>query len=312
MFALFKTRDFGDYVSDTFLFFRQTGKHYLKTFFTICGPLLLVLAILTYFLFQVYLDFVFNIGRVNNDFQYIQSYAENNSIFVILGGILIFLFIVFLGMLTYSIPVIYMDLYAKKHGNHFDSKELWDKFKANFGKILLFFLCLLFLITPILIVVFFLLILLCFILIGIPLIIFAMPTALSWVTLSFYHYLNDDRSLFRSFEEGFKNVFKPYFPNVGSLIIIYIIIQIAMSVFTFIPYLYGLSSFITPVYNTSNSQDALSTVKIMMSVTMVAAILMSYILNNMLLINQGLVYYSRKENKESISSIDSIDLIGSE
>ena len=30
MFQLFKKRDFSDYVSDTFQFFRETGKHYLK------------------------------------------------------------------------------------------------------------------------------------------------------------------------------------------------------------------------------------------------------------------------------------------
>jgi hypothetical protein len=45
---------------------------------------------------------------------------------------------------------------------------------------------------------------------------------------------------------------------------------------------------------------------------MVVSILMSFILNNLLMVNQGLVYYSRKEIDENISSKDSIDLIGSE
>ena len=140
MFTLFKKRDFGDYVSDTFQFFRQTGKHYLKNYFTICGILLMVLAIFTYFLFQVYFDFFLNVGRINNNFQFIQSYAENNVPIIIIGALLIFLFIVLLSMLTYSVPVIYMDLYEKNNGNNFDTTAILAKFKADFGRILIFFL----------------------------------------------------------------------------------------------------------------------------------------------------------------------------
>lgn len=312
MFQLFKSRDFGDYVSDTFQFFRQTGKHYLKNYFTICGVMLMILAILTYFLFEVYLDFALNFNQINSNFEFIQNYAQKNGIFIILGGILMFMFIIVLSMITYSVPVIYMDLYAKKHGNHFEAKDILARFKAEFGRILIFFLGLMFLITPLLLIVFVVLFALCFILIGIPLLLFAIPTGVSWVTLSFYEYLNNGKGFFEAFGFGFRSLWKQYFPNVGSLMIIYIIIQIAMSVFSLFPYMFGMASLISSNQTNPNPEEALGTVKILLTAVVVISMLMSYILNNLLLINQGLVYYSKREDEESISSKNSIDLIGSE
>jgi hypothetical protein len=312
MFTLFKKRDFSDYVSDTFQFFRVTGKHYLKSYFTICGIMLLLLVVFSYFLFQVYFDFFLNFGKANNNATIFQNYIQNNIPIIIGGAVFMFLFIVLMSMLNYSIPVIYMELYAKNKGNNFETKDILAKFKANFGRILVFFLGLIFLITPLIMLVFVVLILLCFILIGIPLLLFAVPTAVSWITLSFYEYLNHDKGFFESLGSGFRHIKNQYFPNVGSLIIMYIIIQIGMSVFTLVPYMFGMVSIITSTQNQTATNDSVSTVKIMLTIVMVISILMSYILNNLLLVNQGLVYYSRREFDENISSQDSIDLIGSE
>jgi hypothetical protein len=312
MFTLFKKRDFSDYVSDTFQFFRVTGKHYLKNYFTICGVMLLLLVVLSYFLFQVYFDFFLNFGRENNNVEFFQNFVENNVPLLIGGAIFMFLFIVLLSMLNYAIPVIYMDLYAKNKGSNFETKDILAKFKANFGRILIFFLGLIFLITPLLILVFILLILLCFILIGIPLLLLAVPTVFSWISLSFIEYLNNKKGFFESLGIGFRHIKNQYFPNIGSLIIMYVIIQIGMSVFTIIPYIYAMASIVTSSQNQTVSNDSFSTAKIMIIIVMVLSMLMSYILNNLLLVNQGLVYYSRKEYDENISSQDSIDLIGSE
>ncbi len=312
MFTLFKKRDFGDYVSDSFQFFRITGKHYLKNYFTICGVLLLFLVVLLYFLFQVYFDFAMNFGQINNNGDFIRNYMETNFVIIVVGGVLMFLLIVLLSMLSYSIPVIYMDLYAKNHGASFDSKEILAKFKAQFGRVFIFFLGLIFVVTPLLVVVFALLVLLCFILIGIPLLFFAIPTAFSWIALSFYEYLNNGKGFFPSLSTGFKYLTNQYFPNVGSLMIMYLIVQIAMSVFTIFPYAFGMASIITSTQNNAATSESMSGVKIMFTIIMVVSILMSYVLNNLLLVNQGLVYYSRKESDENISSQHSIDLIGSE
>jgi hypothetical protein len=312
MFTLFKRRNFGDYVSDTFVFFKLTGKHYLKNYFTINGALLLILVAASYFLFQVYFDFFLKIDPSGNNFDYLENYLNNNIGLVVLIAIGLLLFMIFLSMLNYAVPVIYMDLYREKNGSDFGTKEILSRFKAKFGQIAVFFLVTVFLITPVLMVVFALLFLLCFILIGIPLLLFAIPTAFSWITLSFFEYLNTDKGVFQSFGSGFKHLTKQYFPIVGSSMIIYIIIQVAMTVFTMIPYMLGLVTVFTGIEEGSRGTDATSTVSIMMTMVMVFSLLMSYILNNLLLVNQGLVYYSRQEFDENKSADFSIDLIGSE
>lgn len=314
MFTLFKKRDFGEYVSDTFQFFKQTGKHYLKNYFTISGIILMIMVVVNYFLFQVYFDFFLKIDQLNNNMDYLENYISGNFPIIILVAVSLFLFFIFTSMLNYSIPVIYMDLYEKNNGNNFGSKDILKKFKDNFGKILIFFLGTIFLIVPLLMVVFSVLILLCFVIIGIPLLLFAIPTSFCWITLSFYEYLNNDNGFFESYGDGFRNIKNQYFPIVGSAMVVFIIIQTAMTIFTLIPYSIAMASFFTATQDPSNINvdDTFSTMKIMMTIVMVISMLMSFILNNLLMINQGLVHYSRIEFDENKSSQDSIDLIGSE
>ncbi len=156
--------------------------------------------------------------------------------------------------------------------------------------------------------VFVLLILLCFILIGIPLLLFAIPTSFSWITLSFFEYLNNDKGFFEALGDGFGHLKNQFFPIVCSSMVMYIMIQVAMGVFTFIPYTFGMASLFSP----QNIENGNSTIKIMMTIVMVISMLASFILNNLLMVNQGLVYYSRREFDENISSNDSIDSIGLE
>ena len=177
---------------------------------------------------------------------------------------------------------------------------------------LIFFIASLFVITPILIIVFILLFLLVFIIIGIPLLLFAIPTVFSWIALSYYEYINFDKGYFEALSDGFSKMKSQYFPIVGSLMLIYIIIQVTMTVFTMIPYAIGMISMFTSLEQNPGSTDGLATFGIMMSIVMVITILMSYILNNLMLINQGLAHYSRRENDENIMAQDSIDLIGRE
>ncbi len=312
MFELFKRREFGDYISDTFQFFRQNGKHFFKTYFTISGGLLMLLVVVSYFLFKVYLDFFLKIDNTAKNADYLKGYLFDNLPLIITAAILVFLFMILLSMFNYAIPVIYLDLYDKHKGANFDTKEVLSQFKKSFRKILVFFLGIVFLVTPILMVLFVLLVLLCFILIGIPLLLMAVPASFSWITLSFYEYMNTDKTFFDSLGEGFRHVKSQFFPIVGSCMIMYIMIQVSMTVFSFIPYIFGVTSMVTTLQNPNAGNDPLSTMRIMMLVVMVMTMLMSYILNNLLIINQGLIYYSRREYNENISSTDSIDLIGSE
>lgn len=311
MFQLFKKRDFGDYVSDTFQFFKVTGKHFMKVYFTISGIPLLIMMVLSYFLFTVYFDFIKSSinGQNVNGFEGMMS---ENLPFIIFLVIFLLLFFIFMSMLSYSIPVIYLNLYQKNKGNNFSVGDVVNDLKSNFGRTLAFFLLSIFVMTPLIIILFTVLILLCFIIIGFPLLLFAIPTVFSWISLSYFEYYTSKKSYFSALGAGFSKMMSQYFPIVGSLMIIYIIIQVTMTVFSMIPYAFGMISMFTSLEQNPGSTEGLATFGIMMAIVMVITILMSYVLNNLMLINQGLVYYSRKENDENISSQDSIDLIGRE
>jgi MFS family permease len=311
MLQLFKNRDFGDYISDTFGFFRHTGKHFMKIFFTINGIPLMIMMVLTYFLFQVYFDF-FKSSLSGQDFTGYENMMTENVPLIIILAIFIFLFLIFMSMLSYTIPIIYLDLYHKNKGNNFGVSDVISVLKSNFGRMILFFIASLFVITPILFIVFGLLVLMIFIIIGIPLLMFAIPTFFSWITLSYYEYINYKKGYFEALSDGFYKMKSQYFPIVGSLMVIYIIIQVTMTVFSMIPYFIGLASLFTSQQENPGSTDGLSTLMIMMTIIMVITVLMSYILNNLMLINQGLAHYSRRENEENITAQDSIDLIGRE
>ena len=311
MFQLFKNRDFGDYISDTFGFFRQTGKHFMKIYFTINGIPLMIMLVLSYFLFKVYFD-ILKTGMSGQDISGFENSMSDSFPFIVVLAIFFFLILIFMSMLNYTFPVIYLDLYDKKKGNNFSVGDVVSALKSNFGKMLIFFIASLFVITPILIIVFVLLFLLVFIIIGIPLLLFAIPTVFSWIALSYYEYINFDKGYFEALSDGFSKMKSQYFPIVGSLMLIYIIIQVTMTVFTMIPYAIGMISMFTSLEQNPGSTDGLATFGIMMSIVMVITILMSYILNNLMLINQGLAHYSRRENDENIMAQDSIDLIGRE
>jgi hypothetical protein len=274
--------------------------------------MLLILVVASYFLFQVYFDFFLKIDQNNNNSEYLESYISNNIPLVILVAIGLFLFLIFMSMLNYSLPIIYFDLYQENNDKNFGAREIVSRFKARLGKIVVFFIVTILLVTPILLVIFALLFLLCFIIIGIPLLLFAIPTAFSWITLSFYEYLNTNKSVFQSLGAGFKHLTKQYFPIVGSCMVIYIIIQVAMTIFTMIPYMLGLISIFTTTQDGFQEDNSLSSVTLVLTVVMVLSLLMSYILNNLLLVNQGIVFYSRQEFDENKSADFSIDLIGSE
>ena len=170
-----------------------------------------------------------------------------------------------------------------------------------------------FIIFPITAIIVSLNVLLCFIIIGIPLLLLTLPSVLCWVHLSFYYYMNSDESFFRAIGDGFDTVKDQFFPIIGSAFVMYIIIQTVTTIFTLIPYFIGIASIFTSRqdYN-SNGEDPFSTVTIILSITMVVSIIVSYILNNLLLINQGMIYYSHVENEESNYTKNAIDLIGTD
>lgn len=240
----------------------------------------------------------------------------NNNISMIIGSFAItFLLIVILSMLNISFPVIYLKLFEKNNSDNFETQEIINGLKANIGKMIVFFLGSIFIILPLAIIVFGLLFLLCFILIGIPLLFIVGSAFISWVTLSYYEYILKDVGYFTALVNGFGLVKQQFWTIVGTTFLMMMLVQIIQGFITMIPYVLSLIWMFVSTNNlqeTGSQTDTFSTMGILLAVIMVFSVLLSYIFNNFILVNQGLIYYGLQEEKENNSTKSQIDLIGTD
>jgi hypothetical protein len=310
MFQLFKKRTFSDYISDTFTFFKENGKHFLTHYFIINGVLLLILLALSYFIFKVYFEVIFSsIGTGAPNF--LEDYF-NNNIGLIIGIIFFFVIVLlFVSLISYAFPIVYLQLFAMHKGSNFETREILELLKAKLGKMIIFFLVLIGLSLTVGFVFLALIFALMFIVIGIPLAIILIPALIALVQISFYDYLNEEIGVFEAFGRGFDKLKQNFWPITGSTIVMYIIIQTVSTIFIAIPYIFGMIQLFTDVHSQGNPDaDTLSFFGVMMVIVMCISILASFILNNILIVNSGIIYYSLKDQNEDISILSDIDLIG--
>jgi hypothetical protein len=316
MFELYKKRDLSANFSDTTTFFKTFGKHYFKNYFIINGIFLMVLVVLIYFISKVYTETFFsNITNINRDQEYLTNYFNDNIPLIIGIFSIAFLLIVILSMLNISFPVIYLKLLEKNGENNFSIQEIKRDLIANIGKMIVFLLGSLFLILPLAMVVFSLLFLLCFILIGIPLMFIVGSAFLSWITLSYYEFLHKKLGYLKALSNGFRMIKQQFWTIVSTTFLMMMLIQIIQGFITLIPYLISMIwMFVSSksLEEASGEPANFSTMGIIMATIMVFSVLLSYIFNNFILVNQGLIYYSLQEEKENNSTKSQIDLIGTD
>lgn len=316
MFELYKKRDLSANFSDTTTFFKSFGKHYFKNYLVINGIFLMALVVLIYFFAKVYMEVLFSgISNAQNNPNYGMAFFNNNLPLILGGFAITFLLIVILSMLNISFPVIYLRLVEKNSSDNFSIQEIINGLKANIGKMIVFFLGSIFIILPLAIIIFGLLFLLCFILIGIPLLFIVGSAFLSWITLSYYEYILKDVGYFRSLANGLRMIKQQFWTIVGTTFLMLMLVQIIQGFITMIPYVISMIWMFVSTKNLQESgsqTDTFSTMGIILAVIFVLSVLLSYIFNNFILVNQGLIYYSLQEEKENNSTKSQIDLIGTD
>ncbi len=218
--------------------------------------------------------------------------------------------ILFVSLVNYAFPIIYLQLYEKHKGCNFETLDLIKAMKAKIGKIILFFLALVGLSLTAGLLLMAIVFALFFVIIGIPLAIIGIPALMAWVQLSFYEYLNEDMGILEAYGRGFDKLKQQFWPIVGSTLIMYMIIQTIATVFIAIPYIIGVIDMVTNIENQQTDADAFSFFSIMMVIVMCISILVSYILNNIMIINGGIIYYSLRDQNENITTLSDIDQIG--
>jgi hypothetical protein len=310
MFQLYKKRGFSDFLNDTFAFLKLTGKHYFKNYTIICGGFLLILTILGYILGKAYMAFVFS--SIQGKFRLEGLFGGNIALFVAIVILFVIIIIIF-SFLSYLYPMVYLKLYDEHGHAAFSTKVIGDRLRAEIGRTVKFtILTLLFTFTVGLLLLA-IMVLLFFTVIGIPFAFIGIFALAGVYNLAFFLYVNDRAMGFiDSFKTSFEFVKNNLWPVVGSNFAMSMLIQIIGSVFALIPFIIGMVSLVSSVEKSSSNMPETTGFAIAMGITVAISLLVSYFLQNLLILNNGMIYYTMQEANHSHFSKSEIDLIGTE
>lgn len=310
---LYKSRGFGEYFQDTFTFLKSHGKHFYKHFFIINGIFLLILMVMGYFFSKFYTDIIFGGFIGNNGGNALEEYINQNAG---LFFTMLFLFLtvgLIAGIISYSYVPIYLKLYAKNNDNSFSATDIINTYKANIGKILLFLLCGIIIAIPLSVFVGLLMFVLTITIIGILL----LPVVIGGVSLYYQgalmEYLDNKKGIWECFGYAWKLMSSKFWAAIGCVGLFYLMSYVAQQVISFIPYIFGMVNLFTEIESGVNPdpEDIGKTFTIIMLAMFFLAFLVSTFLNLIVQLNQGVVFYSLKEENENIKTKSDIDLIGS-
>ncbi|PIF33459.1 hypothetical protein CLU81_4073 [Flavobacterium sp. 9] len=313
MFELFKKRQLGDYIIDTFTFIKNFGKHFFKIFFIMNGAFLIIVAALVYWFLKINFSVVLenNSGQFESNF--LHYFNDNYAVFI--GFIvLFFVVILLLSLFNSSYPILYLKLIAQKNTNDFTLDDVLKTFRQSLWKIIKFSIGLILLVVPVLIVVIILLFLLCFVLIGFPLLLIAIPTLFTWLNISFYTYLTEEKSFFQSLNHAYFLMKKDFWSTIGATFLVLIMIQMIRGSITMFFYFIGIFFFFATAIGNPNFdvQPFEGSPILFVFITLIFVLLLTLgnIFNNVIMINQGIIYYSLGAKDKT--STQEIELIGTD
>ncbi|CAI2767270.1 hypothetical protein [Flavobacterium collinsii] len=314
MFELYKKRQLGDYIIDTFSFFKTFGKHFFKIFFIINGAFLLIVGTLVFFFLKSNFQAIFNQSLNHPDSDNLAGYFNDNFGLLIGFIAIFFVVIIALSLFNSTYPILYLKLIDQKNKSSFTTADVVAIFRQNLWKIIKFCVGLIFLVVPMLFVVIILLFFLCFLIVGIPLLLIAIPTLFTWVNFSFYAYLTEDKGFFQSLNHAYLLLKEDFWTSIGATFLVIIMMQMIQGSITMVFYFIGifmvfLTAMGTSEFNPEAMGDSPFLVFFLTSM-FILIFTLSNIFNNMIMVNQGIMYYSLGA-KDKISNRD-IELIGTD
>jgi len=308
MFQLYKKRNFSSLLNDTFAFFKVEGKNYFKNYFTINGSIILLLIVILYFFSQLFIDGAFASLQSGNENAFLENLYSNMAMFVGFGTFLL-LIIILLSILNYSFPIAYLYLVSQNKDRNFEN--LWLYFKSKMGRIVLFYCISIVVMIPIIGITILITVLSIFLIIGIPLLFLIFPLLTSFVSLTYCHFVLENGSYFDAIRKSITMLKNNFWNYIGSTFIMMFIVQTVVGIVTLIPYFIGIINlFSNPNAIEKNEQELLSGIYILVLLLFIIAIVVNYTLQNFILVNQGIIYFSGKEAEENTTTRNNIDLIG--
>lgn len=303
MFKLYRLRDFSALINDSFSFFKFHGKNYFKNYFIINGGILVVIALLTYLTTNVIFT---SIGDLNSPGaqEMLLDYFDNNLWYFIGVGGVIFLLLMILSLLNYSYPVLYLK--TLQNNQKPSVKDILTLLKSKAGKIILFPIASLISFIPLFTIIALISAFFIMTIIGIPVACIIIAAMASWMMLSFYDNITTDNGFFTSFSKGITMLTNRFWQNVGVTIIIAIVVFCTNLFFSLIPELLLKFTLLT------ETTDISSVSVIIAIISTILSVFISYLLTNLTVISQGMIYYSYEESVHNNSLDSEIDLIGGE
>ncbi|MBT8252642.1 MAG: hypothetical protein HKN00_11780 [Flavobacteriaceae bacterium] len=308
---LYKSRDFSAFFQDTFAFIKQYGRHFFKHFFIVNGIFVLILMVFGYFFMSFYTDIVFS-GLMQNNPNAIDDFMNENSVLFLILFILFVIISIVFGVFMYAYPVFYLKLYQKNSDINFGTSELIQAYKVNLGRLFVYIICSILIGIP-LILVFGAVIFVMFItIIGILAIPFAIGALSLFYFMALLEYMEGRMSIWDAFGYSWKLLSSKFLAAVASVGLFYLMSYVIQNVITVIAYIFGMVRMFTTVGDDGSNSEAIGgMMSMVMIISFIATFLLGTILNNLVLLNQGIIFYSLKEEAEKINTKDIIDQIGS-
>ncbi|MFY0713177.1 hypothetical protein J1D01_05840 [Seonamhaeicola sp. NFXS20] len=309
---LYKSRGFSEFFQDTFAFLKQSGKHFFKHYFIVNGIFLLILIVMGYFFTKFYTDVVFGGLVGGQSTTAIDDYMnENLGLFILF--LLIFVIVALVsGIVSYAYVPIYLKLYEEKGEKNFSTNDIVTLYKNNIGKLVIYLVCCFILAIPMLILFLIGAFALMITIIGFLALPLLVGGFMLFFTMTLMEYLEDKKGIWDCFGYSWSLITSKFWAAIGSVGLFYLMSYIAQNVVSLIPYFFGMASFLTTIEQGGPTDEELgSTMMIVMMLVFFLSFLVSAVLGIIVQLNQGIVFYSLKEDKENINTKDIIDQIGS-
>lgn len=313
----YKKRDFGAFISDTFLFFKENGKNYFKNYLLINGLLLILLVFIFVFGYRELFSQMLGSNTGGQNY-YFEAYFHQNSTMLILVSTIVFILFLAVTMVSYSYPILYMKRLSETGNKNIKADEILSDLKTYTGRFVKFFFGLVFIIAPLAMIIFGISFMLIVLLIGFFLLILLGPAMMNVINFLMFDYFHTKKGFFESLSYAVRAQFSykhgreksPFWKYWGSTAVIYLMIQMISGVFTFIPLLLVMGGMYTVPQNGSDENPFQGTMGVLFFIIYGFSILVSFIMINVVFINAGLQYYDSRTDLHRNVDLSEIDTIG--
>ena len=318
MMQFYQKRDFGQFISDTFAFFKEHGKNYFKNYLLINGILLILMVIIFVFGYRELFSQMMGSNTSGQNY-YFEAYFQENSAMLILVSTIVFVLFLAVTMVSYSYPILYLKRLTETGNKNIKADDILSDLKNNIGRFLILFLGLFFIVTPLAMIVFGLSVVLMFILIGFFLLILLGPALMNVVNFLMFDYFNTKKGFFESLSYAVRAQFSykngreksPFWKYWGSTIVMYFIIQTITSIFTMIPMMFIFGGMMTIPQTGELQQNPFEgSMGIFIYILYGVSLVFSFLMINVIFVNSGLQYYDSRTDLHRNVDLSEIDTIG--